>query len=78
MRDPNRIFISTCETAKVLGVSRITVWNKIEQGKLRATKVGHAFMIRRDDLTKVVETLIVRRTNKRRTDDILRDLRRIS
>lgn len=78
MRDPNRDFISTSEAAKVLGVSRITVWNKIEQRKLWATKVGHSYMIRRSDLAKVAESLIVRRYQKKPADEILKNLRHIS
>lgn len=78
MRDPNRDYISTSEAAKVLGVSRITVWNKIEQRKLWATKVGHSYMIRRGDLAKVAEELIARRHRQKPVDEILKNLRRIS
>ena len=78
MRDPNRIFISTHEAAKIFGVSRITIWNKIEQRKLWATKVGNTFMIKKADLARVAESLIIRRDSKKSVDEILRDLNRIS
>lgn len=75
MRDPNRDFISTSEAAKALGVSRITIWNKIEQRKLWATKIGNSYMIRRGDLRKVAEELIARRYRSKSQGEVLKDLK---
>lgn len=77
MRDPHREYISTSEAAKILRVSRITVWNKIEQRKLRAIKVGHGYMIRRGDLAKVAASLVVRRDYQRKSADIFEELKKI-
>lgn len=38
-------FISTTEAAKILGISRIAVFQKIQQGKIKAEKVGRNFVI---------------------------------
>ena len=43
-------FISTLELAKILGVSRVTIFNKIKKGEIKAKKVGRNFIIDTDDL----------------------------
>jgi len=51
-------FFSTSEAAKILGVSRITVFNKIKMGKIPATKVGRNFVIRKSDVLKAAGELL--------------------
>ena len=46
----NKKFLSTIELAKILGISRIAVYNKIKGGKIKATKVGRNFIIDKKDL----------------------------
>lgn len=43
-------FISTTEAAKILGVSRITIFNKIKSGGLKAMKVGRNYIISHDEI----------------------------
>jgi len=43
-------FISTTELASLLGVSRITVFNKIKNGSIKAKKIGRNFIIDKADL----------------------------
>lgn len=38
-------YISTTEAAKKLGISRIAVFNRIQNGKLEATKIGKNYAI---------------------------------
>jgi excisionase family DNA binding protein len=51
-------FVSTSEAAKILGVSRIAVFNKIKLGKIEATKVGRNFVIRKRDVLKASGELL--------------------
>ncbi len=51
-------FVSTAEAAKILGVSRVTVFNKIKSGKIEATKVGRNFVIRKIDVLKASGELL--------------------
>ena len=37
--------ISTTEAAKILGISRVAVFQKIQSGKIKAEKVGRNFVI---------------------------------
>lgn len=50
-----RHFLSTTETAKLLGIHRTTVFRKIKEGKIKATKIGRNFCIDKKDLKKILE-----------------------
>ena len=43
-------FLSTTELAKLMGISRTSVFKKIKKGDIRATKVGRNFIIAKKDL----------------------------
>lgn len=42
--------LSTSEVAKLLGVSRVAVFQKIKSGEIPAQKVGRNYVIKREDL----------------------------
>ncbi len=50
----NKDFFSTAELAKILGISRIAVFNRIKKGKIKAVKVGRSFVIAKKDLEDVL------------------------
>ncbi len=43
-------FLSTVEAAEILGVSRVTLFNKIKSGEIEAIKVGRNYIISRDEI----------------------------
>jgi len=47
-------FLSTTELAKILGISRIAVYNKIKTGKIKATRVGRNFIIDKKNLGEIL------------------------
>lgn len=66
-------FISTSEAAKILGISRVAVFQKIQSGKIKAEKIGRNFVIdkvilignldelnneRKKEITKVVSDVL--------------------
>jgi len=51
----NKEFLSTTELAKILGVSRIAVYKRIKQGKIKAIKVGRNFVIETKELRDILE-----------------------
>lgn len=51
-------FISTSEAAKILGISRVAVFNKIKLGKIEAIKVGRNFVIRKRDVFRAAGELL--------------------
>lgn len=48
--------ISTSEAAKILGISRVAVFQKIKAGKIKAEKVGRNFVIDKVLLIGSIET----------------------
>lgn len=51
-------FVSTSEAARILGISRVAVFNKIKLGKMPAIKVGRNFVIRKDEVLKAAGELL--------------------
>lgn len=50
----NKEFISTTELAKMLGISRIAVFNRIKTGKIKAVKIGRNYAIKRSELSEIL------------------------
>lgn len=47
--------ISVAEAAKLLGLSRVQVFRKIKQGRIKAQKVGRAYVIDKSSLGPIFE-----------------------
>ncbi len=43
----NNKYISIMELAKILGLSRITVYNRVKKGEIKAIKIGRSYAIPR-------------------------------
>jgi len=43
-------YFTTAEAAKILGISRVAVFNRIKAGKLKAMKIGRNFAIPKEEL----------------------------
>lgn len=54
---------STAEVAKILGISRVAVFKKINTGEIKAKKVGRNFIIEKKDLPEILG-LALRESNK--------------
>jgi excisionase family DNA binding protein len=48
MKEKN--YISTTETAKLLGISRVAVFKKIKKGQIKAQKIGRNYLVDKDSL----------------------------
>ena len=46
--------LSTTELAKMLGISRIAVYKKIKNGRIKAVQIGHGFVIDSKDLGDIL------------------------
>lgn len=51
----NYSFLTVKQLADILGVSRITVWNKIKNGQLIAIKAGKTYLIPKDQLVGIID-----------------------
>ncbi len=47
-------YLSTYQVSKILGISRIAVFKKIQKGYLKAEKVGRSYIIKTDILKEYV------------------------
>jgi excisionase family DNA binding protein len=50
----NKEFYSTIEVARILNISRISVFNRIKLGKIKATKIGRNFIISHNSLLEAL------------------------
>jgi len=48
----DKTLFSTLEVANILGVSRVTVFNRIRSGEINALKVGRAYLISKEELNR--------------------------
>jgi excisionase family DNA binding protein len=48
-------FFSTSEVATILNVTRITIFRRIKDGSLKATKIGRNYAISHEELMKHLE-----------------------
>ena len=49
-------FYSAEEAALILGFSKKTIYRKIDEGKLKASKIGKSFIITKESLISFVES----------------------
>ena len=54
----NKEFYSTTEVSRILNISRISVFNRIKLGKIKATKVGRNFVISHESLLEALGATI--------------------
>ena len=48
------IYISIAELAKMLGISRVAVFNKIKKGQIPAEKIGRSYAISMEHVNEIV------------------------
>lgn len=68
-------FLSTSETAKILGISRVAVHKKIKKGEIKATKVGRNYVIAKKDLGGVLESVLSPQSKKELTEAVRKTIR---
>lgn len=47
-------YISIAEFAKILGISRIAVYNRIKKGRIKAIRIGRSYAIPRRYLDEII------------------------
>lgn len=48
------IYVSVAELAKILGISRIAVFNKIKKGQIPAERIGRSYVISMQDVNGII------------------------
>ncbi|OHA27920.1 MAG: hypothetical protein A3C08_00285 [Candidatus Taylorbacteria bacterium RIFCSPHIGHO2_02_FULL_47_18] len=65
MENKTQKYISATETAKILGISRTAVFNKIQNGDIKAQKVGRNYIVAHDELNRILGREL---TDKKKND----------
>lgn len=58
-------YITIPQLAKMLGVSRLTVYRKVKSGEITATKIGHAYLISNEEISKVLGKELTKNAKER-------------
>lgn len=53
-------FLSTTQLARILGISRIAVFKKIQKGEIKASKVGKTYVIDSRDIGNILGTALTK------------------
>ena len=62
-------YISTIEAAKILGVSRVTIFHKIKSGDISAAKVGRNYIVPRSEIESLAKGDYLTNTQKAEIDE---------
>jgi len=57
----NKKFLTTGELAKILGISRIAVYQKVKSGEIKATRVGRNFLIDKKELGGILKEKLTKK-----------------
>ena len=58
--EPKKLHVSVAELAKMLGISRIAVFNRIKKGQIPAEKIGRSYAISIENVNKIVQGINVK------------------
>jgi len=61
----NERYLTIPELAKLLGVSRIAIYNRVKKGQIPATKVGRTYVITDETITNILGKEVTRRGKER-------------
>lgn len=50
-----KLYISVAELAKMLGISRVAVFNRIKKGQIPAEKIGRSYAISMENVNEIVQ-----------------------
>ncbi len=56
-QDDSRHYLSTSEVAKLLGVSRVTIFNRIKNGQIEAVKIGRNYIVDKRKLGEIFQEI---------------------
>ena len=60
----NKEFLTIPELAKLLGISRIAVYNKVKSGEIEATKIGRNYAISQKTVVRILRTQLDEKSKK--------------
>ena len=67
----NEKYLTIPELAKLLGVSRIAIYNRVKKGQIPATRIGRTYVIKDQTIANILGNKVTRR-GKQRIDGAVR------
>jgi excisionase family DNA binding protein len=61
----NEKYLTIPELAKLLGVSRIAIYNRVKKGQIPATKIGRTYVITDQTIANILGKKVTRRGKER-------------
>lgn len=55
-----KIYISVAQLAKMLGISRVAVFNRIKKGQIPAEKIGRSYAISMEDVNEIIQGINIK------------------
>jgi len=60
----NNQYVTIPELARILGISRIAVYKKVKNGKIKAIRIGRSFAISRASIDRINNNKVNKRIGK--------------
>ena len=60
----NEKYITIPELAKLLGVSRIAIYNRVKKGQIPATKIGRTYVIKDQTIANILGKKVTKKGKK--------------
>ena len=61
----NKKYITIPELAKLLGVSRVAIYNRVKKGQIPATKIGRTYVITDETIASILGKEVTKSRKKR-------------
>ena len=71
------IFVSITELAKILGISRVAVFKKIQKGQIPAEKIGRSYAISMEHVTDIVQGTSTKILSEEKKNEIKKAVERV-
>ncbi|MFH1198762.1 MAG: helix-turn-helix domain-containing protein [Candidatus Omnitrophota bacterium] len=71
MGNKEKAYISIPELAKILGLSRIAVFNKVKSGEIKAVKIGRNYAILRTSVDEIMGKAL-NESQRREIDNVVK------
>lgn len=72
MNYENRDFITIPQLAKIMGVSRITVYKKVKSGEIKSTRIGRNYAISKEFLKTHILGQLLSEAEKKEIDSAVK------
>ena len=72
MKKQNEEYVTIPKLAKILGVSRITIYNKVKNGEIEAIRIGRIYAIPKKYISEILGKTLSTKTKKLINDAVSR------